>query len=254
MVDDEPGRLLAYEAVLSGLGVECVKAESGRQALEKFAARTFAAALLDVRMPDLDGFEVARRMRQHPVHGGTPILFLTAADISELELLQGYELGAIDYITMPIASEVLRSKVAVLVALHQRRTELESLNQQLEAARRELESAHARELAARESQLEALFEHPSDMTVVVRAQRDATGTIRDWIYLKANRNALALLQRPAEQVLGKRLSNRVPSQALLNSGSQARSVRTMALSVVRSLRMQAMRAILGSLPAASRRA
>jgi CheY-like chemotaxis protein len=106
LVDDKPGRLLA------GLEVTCVKADCGSKALERLLERQFAVVLLDVRMPDIDGFEVAKLMRRHPRYGRTPIIFVTAADASELDLVKGYGLGAIDYLSMPIAPGVLRSKVA----------------------------------------------------------------------------------------------------------------------------------------------
>ena len=138
LVDDQPGRLLAYEAMLHGLGVGCVKASSGAKALERVLEQPFAVILLDVHMPEMDGFEVARLVRQHPRYGATPIIFVTAAHSGELDLLKGYELGAIDYLSMPMAPEVLRSKVAVLVAMQQKRHELEALNRALEAARRQV--------------------------------------------------------------------------------------------------------------------
>jgi PAS domain S-box-containing protein len=138
LVDDQPGRLLAYEAMLGGMGVGCVKAGSGAKALERVLEQPFAVILLDVNMPEMDGFEVARLVRQHPRYGSTPIIFVTASHSTDLELLKGYQLGAIDYISMPVAPEVLRSKVAVLVEMHQRRSELEALNRALEAARRQV--------------------------------------------------------------------------------------------------------------------
>ena len=95
LVDDQPGRLLAYEAMLHGLGVGCVKASSGAKALERVLEQPFAVILLDVHMPEMDGFEVARLVRQHPRYGGTPIIFVTAAHSSEIDLMKGYELGAI---------------------------------------------------------------------------------------------------------------------------------------------------------------
>ncbi|HET9205977.1 MAG TPA: response regulator [Burkholderiaceae bacterium] len=144
LVDDQPGRLLAYEAMLQGLGVGCVKATSGAKALERVLEQPFALILLDVHMPEMDGFEVARLVRQHPRYGGTPIIFVTAAHSGELDLLKGYELGAIDYLSMPMAPEVLRSKVAVLVAMQQKRHELEALNRSLEAARRQVVAAQER--------------------------------------------------------------------------------------------------------------
>jgi signal transduction histidine kinase len=137
LVDDQPGRLLAYEAMLDGLGVACAKADSGRRALECVLARPFALILLDVRMPDLDGFEVAQLVRQHPRYGRTPIIFVTAADVGERDQLRGYELGAIDYLSMPVAPEVLRSKVAVLAEMHRKRGELETLNRALDAAQQQ---------------------------------------------------------------------------------------------------------------------
>lgn len=138
LVDDQPDRLLAYDAMLAGLGVECVQAGSGAKALERVLERPFAVILLDVNMPEMDGFEVARLVRRHPRYGATPIIFVTAAHSSDLELLKGYQLGAIDYISMPVAPEALRSKVAVLVEMQRRRSELEALNRELEAARRQV--------------------------------------------------------------------------------------------------------------------
>jgi len=143
MVDDQPARLLSYEAILSGLGVECVRALSGRQALERLLKQSFAVILLDVSMPEMDGFETARLIRQHPRYERTPIIFITGVHVSELDQLKGYELGAIDYIAVPVVPEVLRSKVAVLVELHQRRSELERLNLTLAATREELRAQHA---------------------------------------------------------------------------------------------------------------
>ena len=136
LVDDLPSRLLAYEAMLDGLGIGCVKATSGAKALERVLEQPFAVILLDVNMPGMSGFEVARLVRQHPRYGNTPIIFVTAAHSSDLELQRGYQLGAMDYISMPVAPEVLRSKVTLLVEMHRKRSELEALNRSLEAARR----------------------------------------------------------------------------------------------------------------------
>ena len=102
LVDDQPARLLSYEAILYGLGVQCVRALSGAQALERLLEQEFAAILLDVNMPEMDGFEVARLVREHPRMERTPIIFVTAVNVSELDRLKGYELGAIDYIAVPV--------------------------------------------------------------------------------------------------------------------------------------------------------
>jgi len=155
LVDDQPARLLSYEAILLGLGVQCVRALSGAQALERLLEQEFAAILLDVHMPEMDGFEVARLVREHPRMERTPIIFVTAVNVSELDRLKGYELGAIDYIAVPVVPEILRSKVAVLVELHQRRGELKALNAALTTARAKLDAEHEQALAKRDAQLQA---------------------------------------------------------------------------------------------------
>jgi signal transduction histidine kinase len=213
LVDDQPARLLSYEAILLGLGVQCVRALSGAQALERLLEQEFAAILLDVHMPEMDGFEVARLVREHPRMERTPIIFVTAVNVSELDRLKGYELGAIDYIAVPVVPEILRSKVAVLVELHQRRGQLKALNADLSAARARLDAEHRSALAERDATLHAIFEHPTDLTAILKAERDAAGQIVDWIYVSANRNATALLNLPRDQVTGRRMSELVPERA-----------------------------------------
>ena len=96
---------------------------------------TFALILLDISMPEMDGFETARFIREHPRFERTPIIFITGIHVSELDTLRGYEAGAIDYIAVPVVPEILRSKVALLVELYRRRAQLENLNRDLETAR-----------------------------------------------------------------------------------------------------------------------
>ncbi|MCW5659265.1 MAG: response regulator [Burkholderiaceae bacterium] len=184
LVDDQRGRLLAYEAMLEGLGVACVTADSGSKALERVLEQTFAVILLDVNMPDMDGFEVARLVRQHPRYAGTPIIFVTAAPATDVELLKGYQLGAIDYLSMPAAPEVLRSKVAVLVEMHRKRSELESLN-------RELESARRRGLFEQERRQRALIEE---------APIGVAHIALDDKFVYANRSFCALVGRAADEL------------------------------------------------------
>jgi signal transduction histidine kinase len=206
LVDDQPARLLTYEAVLAGLEVECVRALSGRDALKQLLTREFALILLDVNMPDMDGFETARVIRQHPRWERTPIIFVTGMTITELDQLKGYEVGAIDYISLPVVPEILRTKVTVLVELHQRRRHLEALNSSLTQARTELETRHASALAERDAQLHAIFEHPTETFLVLQAVRDPGGTIVDFRYRDANTNALELLDQSRDQLLGCRLT------------------------------------------------
>jgi CheY-like chemotaxis protein len=205
LVDDQPARLLTYEAILSGVGVECVRALSGLEALEKLLAREFAAILLDVEMPGMDGFEVARMIRQHPRMERTPIIFVTGVHISQLDQLKGYEVGAIDYLSVPVVPEILRSKVALLVELHLRRDELKDLNRSLEDTRERLQSQYSTLLAERAGLLRAAFEHPDAFTAILQAQRNSAGIVTDWVYVDANSNTVAGLGLPREAIVGKRL-------------------------------------------------
>ncbi len=131
LVDDQPGKLLSYQAILADRGENLVLARSGREALQYLLKQEFALILLDVMMPDMDGFETATLIRQHPRLEQTPIIFMTAFSTSDLDRLKGYELGAVDYVFAPIVPEILRAKVSVFVELHRKRQELQSLNQTL---------------------------------------------------------------------------------------------------------------------------
>jgi len=202
LVDDQPARLLTYEAVLSGLDVQCVRALSGREALKLLLTREFALILLDVNMPEMDGFETARLIREHPRWERTPIIFVTGMHVSDMDQLKGYEVGAIDYISVPVVPEILRSKVTVLAELHQRRCHLEALNTSLTQARGELELRHANAIAERDAQLHAIFEHPTESFVVLCAVRDPCGTIVDFQFRDANMNSLELLDCTRSQLLG----------------------------------------------------
>lgn len=206
LVDDQPARLLTYESILHGLNVDCVRALSGAEALQRLLAQEFAAILLDVDMPDMDGFEVARLIREHPRLERTPIVFITGVHVSELDRIKGYEVGAIDYISVPVVPEILRTKVAVLVELHQRRSELQALNEALENSRVRLAAEHTKVMEEKTSRLCAIFENPSQISVVLHPVRDDGGAIVDWVYEDANASALAFLQHTRESLLGLRLS------------------------------------------------
>jgi signal transduction histidine kinase len=140
LVDDQQSRLITYEAILGPLGHRLVTAASGIEALQRLMEREFAVILLDVSMPDMDGFETARLIHEHPRFESTPIIFVTGVHVSELDRLKGYELGAVDYVYVPVVPQILRSKVSVFVELHCQRLELQRLNQ-------ELQREKARELA-----------------------------------------------------------------------------------------------------------
>ncbi len=143
LVDDQPARLLSYEAILTGLKQNLVRAESGTEALQRLMEMEFAAILLDVNMPGMDGFETAAMIREHPRFEKTPIIFVTGVHVTDFDRLKGYQMGAVDYVYVPVIPEILRSKVQVLVQLYLQRRELERLNQRLAATNTELAQAHA---------------------------------------------------------------------------------------------------------------
>src|SRR6185437_3198615 len=142
LVDDQPARLLTYETILSELGQNLVCARSGLEALEKLMKDEFAVVLLDVSMPDMDGFEAATLIHQHPRFEKTPIIFVTGVHVSELDRLKGYKVGAVDYVSIPVVPEILRTKVAVLVELYLKRRELQHLNRNLAQANERLAEAN----------------------------------------------------------------------------------------------------------------
>jgi signal transduction histidine kinase len=156
LVDDQPARLMSYESILSELGQNLVTAQSGREALERLMLHEFAIVLLDVNMPGMDGFETASMIRGHPRFEKTPIIFVTGVHVSELDRLQGYQLGAVDYVSIPVVPEILRSKVAVLVELYCQRRELQRLNRSLEEANAALAQANSTLQAEKNRELEEL--------------------------------------------------------------------------------------------------
>src|ERR1700674_33948 len=117
LVDDMPANLLALEAVLDDLGHNLVKATSGEEALGMLLDQDFAAVLLDVRMPGLDGFETAKLIRSRERSRHTPIIFLTAGESDEFPATEAYKLGAVDYLVKPLVPVILRAKVAGFVEL-----------------------------------------------------------------------------------------------------------------------------------------
>lgn len=133
MVDDQPSKLLSYEVILAELGEHLVKATSAREALDILLKSDVAMVLMDVSMPDIDGFELADMMRQHPRFQKTPIIFVSAVHLTELDRIRGYQSGAVDYIAVPVVPEVLRAKVSIFAELHRKTRQLQALNRELEA-------------------------------------------------------------------------------------------------------------------------
>src|ERR1700757_2012857 len=156
LVDDQPARLLTYRTVLNELGQNLVTAHSGLEALEKLMKDEFAVVLLDVSMPDMDGFEAATLIHQHPRFERTPIIFVTGVHVSELDRLKGYKVGAVDYVSIPVVPEILRSKVTVLIELYTKRRELQELNRSLAQANERLAAANTTLQAEKTRELETL--------------------------------------------------------------------------------------------------
>ena len=156
LVDDQPARLLSYETILAELGQNLISARSGVEALGTLMKHEIALVLLDVSMPGMDGFETAALIHDHPRFERTPIIFVTGVHDTEFDRLKGYKLGAVDYVSIPVVPEILRSKVAVLVELYSQRRELEALNRSLGVANAQLELANTTLQAEKTRALEAL--------------------------------------------------------------------------------------------------
>ena len=133
LVDDQPAKLLSQQVVLSELGENLLTAGGAREALEILLKNEIAVVLIDVCMPDTDGFELAAMIRDHPRFQQTAIIFISAILHNDMDHLRGYEMGAVDYVPVPIVPEVLRAKVRVFVDLYRKTRQLEQLNRGLEA-------------------------------------------------------------------------------------------------------------------------
>lgn len=154
LVDDQPGKLLSYEVILSELGENLIKAGSANAALEQLLKNDVAVVLIDVCMPDLDGFELAGMIREHPRFQKTAIIFVSAIQVTDLDLLRGYAVGAVDYVPVPVVPDLLRAKVRVFAELYRKTRQLETLNAELERRVRERTTELARANAELERRVE----------------------------------------------------------------------------------------------------
>jgi CheY-like chemotaxis protein len=132
VVDDQPAKLLSYEVILEGTGATLIKASCACEAFEQLLKSDVALILIDVCMPEVDGFELATLIREHPRFQRIAIIFVSAVMTADLHQLRGYELGAVDYIAVPVMPELLRAKVKVFLDLFHKTRELERLNSELE--------------------------------------------------------------------------------------------------------------------------
>ena len=178
LVDDQPKNLLALESILAEDGQTLVNAHSGRAALRHLLETDFAVVLLDVQMPEMDGFETATLIRQRDKSRDTPIIFLTALSRSETNVFRGYELGAVDYIFKPFHPEILRSKVNVFVELFRKREALKVQAHELARVNEQMErtlNAAAEGILGIDLQGMATFVNPAASRMVGRRVDEITG-------------------------------------------------------------------------------
>ncbi len=192
MVDDQPAKLLSYEVILADLGENLIKASSASEALNVLLKTDVAVVLMDVSMPDVDGFELADVIRQHPRFQKTAIIFISGVHLSDSDRIQGYRSGAVDYISVPVVPEVLRAKIGVFVELHRKTRMLEALNRELE--QRVAERTEALRKSEAEFRVRAeLLEVASEVIIV----RNLQGAIQLW-----NSGAENLYGWRREEVMG----------------------------------------------------
>ena len=207
MVDDQPAKLLSYEVILGDLGENLIKATTASEALNILLKTDVAVVLMDVSMPDVDGFELADVIRQHPRFQKTAIIFISGVHLTDSDRIQGYRSGAVDYISVPVVPEVLRAKISIFVELHRKTRMLEALNRDLENRVAE----RTEELRKSEAQFRMraeLLEVASE-AIMVRGMDDS---IQFW-----NPGAEAMYGWRGEEVLGTQhsqcLANRLPGPA-----------------------------------------
>jgi signal transduction histidine kinase len=174
MVDDQPAKLLSYEVILKELNENLIKAHSGREALDLLLKNEIAVVLMDVSMPELDGFELADMIRQHPRFQKTAIIFISAVHLTDVDQLKAYQRGAVDYISVPIVPELLRAKVSVFADLHRKTRQMEMLN-------RELRSLSSRLIAMQDEERR-------------RIARDLHDSVGQLVATLSMNNGLALMQ------------------------------------------------------------
>jgi two-component system, NtrC family, sensor kinase len=193
MVDDEPSKLLSYEAVLGDLGENLIHARSASEALSILLKTDIAVVLMDVSMPEIDGFELANIIHQHPRFDKTAIIFISGVHLTDSDRILGYRSGAVDYISVPVIPEVLRAKVNIFVELHRKTRQLENLNTDLE-----------RLVAERTNELrlsEQAFRKRAELLEVASeaiTERGLGGDIRFW-----NSGAESLYGWRREEIVGK---------------------------------------------------
>jgi signal transduction histidine kinase len=220
LVDDQQAKLLSHEAVLEEIGENLLKASSARQAFEYLLKNEIAVVLIDVCMPDLDGFELAAMIREHPRFKTIAIIFVSAVMMTYPDQLRGYQLGAVDYVPVPVVPELLRAKVKVFVDLYRKTRQLERFNAELEQRVAERTS----ELQRFNDQLELRIkertrERESALAQLFEAQKmDTIGQLTGGVAHDFNNLLMAVLG--SLSLLEKRLPDDPRSRRLLQNAVQ----------------------------------
>jgi signal transduction histidine kinase len=192
LVDDQPGKLLSYEAMLSELGENLIRAASASEALEQLLRTDIAVVLIDVCMPELDGFELASMIRAHPRYQKTAIILVSAVLINDVYRLKGYHAGAVDYVGVPVVPEILRAKVAIFADLYRKSRRLERINEELEQRVAE-RTAALRESDRRKDEFLAMLAH--ELRNPLAPVRNSLHLVRDSADDSVRINALSMMER-----------------------------------------------------------
>jgi signal transduction histidine kinase len=200
LVDDNPAKLLSYETILSSLGENLIRANSGKEALENLLKRDIAVVLVDVCMPELDGFELAAMIRCHPRFQRTAIILVSSILVEDVDRLKGYDSGAVDYVSVPVVPGLLRAKVAVFADLYRKTEALERLNRELEQRvdERTAEIESARREAERANELKDEF-----LAILSHELRTPLNAITGWAHMLLNGNLDSKTQLKALETINR---------------------------------------------------
>ncbi|OGQ89056.1 MAG: hypothetical protein A2512_01705 [Deltaproteobacteria bacterium RIFOXYD12_FULL_56_24] len=233
IVDDREENLLALERLLEQTEAVIVKAQNGNDALKACLHHEFALALLDVNMPEMNGYELAELMRGERIHSMVPIIFVTAAYRQEEQIFKGYSAGGVDYLVKPLQAEILLSKVKVFLDIYRQKQEIIQLNTAMTVFAEQLAVAN-QGLRTQSNELRGSMEEIQAAEQKLRAAHGRINTIlgqmsdgfvsfdRDWRCTQINTAAAKMLQMAPEQLTGKTVEEIWPQAFDLPIGANFR--------------------------------